>query len=157
MPVDTCWSKHSRWACCGLNATHANLLRSLPWSYSGDDGSEFNSKALGKWAYENKVALDFSRSIKLTDGPFVEPINGSLRDECWNSYGFLSLDDAREQIETWREEYGTSHLHSIAERFNDVRMSKSAPWSRKSQLLGTIVFLGEGALKGLENSNYTCN
>ena len=32
-----------------------------------DNGSEFISKALDKWAYENKVVLDFSRPGKPTD------------------------------------------------------------------------------------------
>jgi hypothetical protein len=34
-----------------------------------------------------------------------------LRDECLNTHWFLSLDDAREKIETWRpEEYVKKHL-----------------------------------------------
>ncbi len=32
-----------------------------------DNGSEFISKALDKWAYDNKVTLDFSRPGKPTD------------------------------------------------------------------------------------------
>ena len=69
-----------------------------------DNGCEFISKALDKWAYENKVSLDFSRPGKPTDNPFIESFNGSFRDECLNSHWFLSLEDAREKIETWREE-----------------------------------------------------
>jgi putative transposase len=32
-------------------------------------------------------------------------VNGSFRDECLNSHWFLSLDDTREKIEDWRNEY----------------------------------------------------
>lgn len=64
------------------------------------NGSEFISKALDKWAYENGVTLDFSRPGKPTDNPFIESFNGSLRDECLNSHWFLSLGDAREKIES---------------------------------------------------------
>jgi len=49
-----------------------------------DNGSEFISKALDKWAYENEVTLDFSRPGKPTDNPFIESFNGSFRDECLN-------------------------------------------------------------------------
>jgi putative transposase len=45
-----------------------------------DNGSEFISKVLDKWAYENKVELDFSRPGKPTDNPFIESFNGSFRD-----------------------------------------------------------------------------
>lgn len=34
-----------------------------------DNGSEFISKALDRWAYENRVVLDFSRPGKPTDYP----------------------------------------------------------------------------------------
>jgi putative transposase len=50
-----------------------------------DNGSEFISKILDKWAYENKVELDFSRPGKPTDNPFIESFNGSSRDECLNT------------------------------------------------------------------------
>lgn len=64
-----------------------------------DNGSEFISKVLDKWAYENQVVLDFSRPGKPTDNPFIESFNGSFRDECLNSHWFLSLNDARDKIE----------------------------------------------------------
>lgn len=51
-----------------------------------DNGSELISKVLDKWAYENKVTLDFSRPGTPTDNPFIESFNGSFRDECLNSH-----------------------------------------------------------------------
>jgi len=50
-----------------------------------DDGSEFISKAMDKWAYDNDVVLDFSRPGKPTDNRFIESFNGSFRDECLNT------------------------------------------------------------------------
>jgi putative transposase len=77
-----------------------------------DNGSEFISKALDKWAYDNKVVLDFSRPGKPTDNPFIESFNGSFRDECLNVNWFLSLEDAKEKIEAWRKEYNEFRPHS---------------------------------------------
>ncbi len=77
-----------------------------------DNGSEFISRALDRWAYENKVTLDFSRPGKPTDNPFIESFNGSFRDECLNTNWFLSLEDAREKIEAWRQEYNHFRPHS---------------------------------------------
>ena len=77
-----------------------------------DNGSEFISKALDKWAYDNKVTLDFSRPGKPTDNPFIESFNGSFRDECLNVNWFLSLDDARHKIDEWRRDYNEFRPHS---------------------------------------------
>lgn len=77
-----------------------------------DNGSEFISKDLDKWAYENGVVLDFSRPGKPTDNPFIESFNGRFRDECLNTNWFLSIDDAREKIDTWQREYNNFRPHS---------------------------------------------
>jgi putative transposase len=71
----------------------------VPERIKVDNGSEFISKALDKWAYDNHVTLNFSRLGKPTDNAFIESFNGSFRDECLNVHWFLSLADAREKIE----------------------------------------------------------
>lgn len=76
------------------------------------NGSELISKALDKWAYANKVTLDFSRPEKPTDTNLIEPFNGSFRDECLNTRWFLSLDDARQKIEKWPRNYNRYRPHS---------------------------------------------
>lgn len=60
-----------------------------------DNGPEFISKALDRWAYEKKIELEFSRPGKPTDNAFSESFNGSLRDECLNVnwFWFLSLEE----------------------------------------------------------------
>ena len=73
-------------------------VRGAPKTIRVDNGPEFISKALDRWAYENGVTLDFSRPGKPTDNAFVESFNGRLRDECLNSHWFLSLADARIKI-----------------------------------------------------------
>jgi putative transposase len=86
--------------------------QAVPLRIQVDNGSEFISKALDKWAYDNKVTLDFSRPGKPTDNPFIESFNGSFRDECLSTHWFLSLEDAKEKIERWREEYNNFRPHS---------------------------------------------
>jgi putative transposase len=83
-----------------------------PKNIKVDNGSEFISKVLDKWAYEHHVSLVFSRPGKPTDNSYIESFNGSFRDECLNLHWFLSLDDARKKIEAWRIEYNTFRPHS---------------------------------------------
>ncbi len=77
-----------------------------------DNGPEFISKSLDFWAYWNGVQLDFSRPGKPTDNAFIESFNGKLRGECLNQHWFLSLDDAQEVVEAWREDYNRNRPHS---------------------------------------------
>lgn len=84
----------------------------LPKKIQTDNGTEFASRAFDKWAYEQQVTLDFSRPGRPTDNPFIESFNGSFRDECLNTHWFLSLQDAREKIESWRQEYNDFRPHS---------------------------------------------
>lgn len=84
----------------------------VPQRIQVDNGSEFISKDFDKWAYENKVILDYSRPGKPTDNPFIESFNGSFRDECLNTHWFLSLDDAYEKINAWVGEYNNFRPHS---------------------------------------------
>jgi putative transposase len=76
-----------------------------------DNGSEFISKEMDRWAYENQVVLDFSRPGKPTDNPYIESFNGKFRDECLSVNWFLDLDDARQKIEAWRQEYNELRPH----------------------------------------------
>jgi putative transposase len=101
-----------RHRCGGGDGTDQNIARRVPQRIQCDNGSEFISKALDKWAYDNEVTLDFSRPGKPTDNPFIESFNGSFRDECLNVNWFLSLEDAKEQIQLFKEEYNGFRPHS---------------------------------------------
>ena len=83
----------------------------LPQRIQTDNGPEFISKEMDRWAYDNKIVVDYSRPGKPTDNAFVESFNGSFRDECLNAHWFLSLEDAAEKIEAWRQEYNHYRPH----------------------------------------------
>ena len=84
----------------------------VPKRIQTDNGSEFISKEVDRWAYENGVIMDYSRPGKPTDNPFIESFNGSFRDECLNAHWFLSLEDADEKMVSWRVEYNSYRPHS---------------------------------------------
>ena len=86
--------------------------RGLPERIKTDNGTEFTSLVYDKWAHEKGITTDYSRRGKPTDNGTIERFNGSLRDECLNVNWFLSLEDACEKIETWREDYNKFRPHS---------------------------------------------
>ena len=84
----------------------------VPKTIRLDNGPEFISKDLDRWASLNEVTLDFSRKGKPTDNAYCESFNGTFRDECLNTSWFLSLEDAVNKIGAWRTEYNTFRQHS---------------------------------------------
>ena len=76
-----------------------------------DNGPEFVSKELDLWAYANGVVLDFSRPGKPTDNAFIEAFNSRVRAECLSQHWFLSLEDAKEKVESWRTDYNLVRPH----------------------------------------------
>jgi putative transposase len=90
--------------------------RGLPRSITVDHGTEFTSKALDEWAYQNGVLLDFTRPGKPTDNGLCESFNGRLRDECLNVTEFTSIDHAKAHIEAWRIDYNEHRPHGALGR-----------------------------------------
>lgn len=86
--------------------------RGRPQVIQVDNGPEFISKDLDRWAYWNNVQLDFSRPGKPTDNAMVEAFNSRFRQECLNEHWFMSLGDAEQKIEAWRLEYNGDRPHS---------------------------------------------
>lgn len=77
-----------------------------------DNGPEFTSKILDRWAYEHCVELQFIEPGKPVQNAFVESFNGTMRNECLNEHWFLGLEDAQVLIEAWRIDYNTQRPHS---------------------------------------------
>jgi putative transposase len=99
-----------------------------------DNGSEFISRALDLWAYKNHIVLDYSRPGKPTDNPYIESFNGSFRDECLNVHWFLSLEDARQKIETWRIDYNRFRPHSAINDLTPEEMYENHKYGLKTNI-----------------------
>ena len=77
-----------------------------------DNGTEFTSKAILKWANENGVEWYYIDLGKPQQNGYIESFNGSLRDECLNEEIFESLADARRKLALWRYDYNHIRPHS---------------------------------------------
>ena len=84
----------------------------LPAELQMDNGTEFRSKAMDLWAYENKLKLVFIEPGKPTQNGHIESFNGRFRAECLDQEWFGSLTQAREIIEAWRISYNSQRPHS---------------------------------------------
>lgn len=104
---------------------HIILQRGKPTRIKADNGLEFISIAPDRWAYDNQVVFYFSRPGKPTGNAFIESYNGSLRDECLNVHWFMSLEDAQEKLENWRQDYNCFRPHLSLRDLPPVVFAKS--------------------------------
>lgn len=77
-----------------------------------DNGSEFRSTVMAKWARDNEVLQYFIEPGKPTQNAYCESFNGRFRDECLNQNWFMTLEEARLIIRSWRREYENIRPHS---------------------------------------------
>ena len=104
--------------------------RGKPLTIKSDNGSEFISKVMDKWAYGRNIELDFSRPRNPTDNAMVESFNGRLRQECLNEHWFMSLQDAQDKIRAWRQHYNKTRPHSALNWMSPNEFARSSPVNR---------------------------
>ena len=100
------------------------LQRGLPQTLVMDNGPEFAGRALDEWAYRNGVNLHFIDPGKPVQNSYIESFNGKFRDECLNEHWFISLDHARDVVETWRIDYNEVRPHSSLEEMTPAEYAR---------------------------------
>lgn len=87
-------------------------VHGLPKEIRVDNGPEFQSRAFLQYCFTNNIQLRTINPGKPTENSFIESFNGKFRDECLNEQCFMSLNDAKEKIEIWRNYYNEERPHS---------------------------------------------
>ena len=75
------------------------------------------------WSLIEKVKITSKGDIALrphvlknhlleSDPAFIESFNGKVRQECLNQHWFLNLQDAKDKLESFREDYNHNRPHS---------------------------------------------
>jgi putative transposase len=96
----------------------ASVLDAVTWKYGVpecivvDNGPEFISLALDKWAAQHGVRLHFIDPGKPMQNGHCESFNSRFRDECLSQIHFVNLVRGRTEIELWRVDYNTRRPHS---------------------------------------------
>lgn len=98
-------------------------LYGKPACIVSDNGTEFTSRAILKWASENRIEWHYIDPGKPQQNAFIESFNGSLRDELLNEELFDSLADARRKLAVWRYDYNNVRPHSSLGNRTPARIS----------------------------------
>jgi len=81
------------------------VTRGAQVSITVDLGTEYMSKALEEWAYRHSMEFGFTRPGQPVENVYIGSFYERLRDERSNINQFVSLEDARFKLETWRIDY----------------------------------------------------
>lgn len=101
---------------------HLIEFRGKPKAIRSDNGTEFTSNAILKWALENQLEWQYIQPGKPQQNGHIESFNGKLRDECLNENLFFDLRQSREVIERWRSDYNHNRPHSGLKGLTPVEM-----------------------------------
>ena len=77
--------------------------------------------------------MDFIRLGKPVENGFIESFNGRLRDECLNVEVFFTLEDVREKLARWQQDYNLLRPHSALQ--DQAPVSVAAQWAATAQTL----------------------
>lgn len=95
---------------CALGT--AMVRYGIPGCIRSDNGSEFIASRVKDWLEDNGIGIQYIDPASPWQNPYVESLNGRLRDECLNRELFSSLLEAQIVLEDWRKEYNTKRPHS---------------------------------------------
>lgn len=78
-----------------------------------DNGPEFISDALKKWAKSKHIDLLYIQPGKPTQNAFVERLNGTIRRECLDLHWFYSMEEINKKLSEWSEHYNNVRPHDV--------------------------------------------
>ncbi len=114
--------------------------RGKPKMIKSDNGTEFTSNAILRWCSEHNIHWHYIQPGKPYQNGSVESFNGKLRDECLNENWFLSLREAQQIVEKWREDYNAFRPHSALQGKTPLEVAShllSLPGKDELLLTGT--------------------
>jgi transposase InsO family protein len=86
--------------------------RGKPGMIVSDNGTEFTSNAVLQWSNERRVEWHYIAPGKPMQNGYIESFNGRMRDELLNESLFLDLDQVRQIVTAWVDDYNTRRPHS---------------------------------------------
>ncbi len=107
--------------------------RGEPAVLRSDNGPEFVSKALLRWAVANRLETALIDPGKPWQNGTNESFNGKFRDECLAMEWFRNRNEARVVIEAWRRHYNEVRPHSSLGQQTPAAFSKSCGIAAESE------------------------
>jgi len=100
--------------------------RGAPQHLRSDNGPEFVSRALLRWAVDESLDIALIDPGKPWQNGTAESFNGKFRDECLSMEWFRNRSEATVVIEQWRQHYNAVRPHSSLGNMTPAAYSRIA-------------------------------
>lgn len=101
------------------------MRHGLPQTLKFDNGPEFASLKLARWAADRNIDLHFIDPGKPMQNGHVESFNSRLREECLNEHDFANLTEAQDHIRQWHRFYNYERAHSALDWTTPIAFLRS--------------------------------
>jgi putative transposase len=85
--------------------------RDCPTQIRMDNGPELISHRLANWAQEQHILLAHSQPGKPAQNAYIERFNRTFREDVLDAYLFSSIEEVRQIVDDWMEEYNLVRPH----------------------------------------------
>jgi putative transposase len=109
--------------------------RGSPRVMRSDNGPEFVSKAILKWALGSGLDSALIDPGKPWQNGTNESFNGKFRDECLSMEWFRTRAEAKVMIETWRQHYNNVRPHSSLNKLTPTAFRQSCGIAAKTEAI----------------------
>jgi putative transposase len=102
----------------------AARFRGYPQAIRTDNGPEFVSRAFLGWLQRHGIRHVLIQPGRPMQNGYIESFNGRFRDECLNEHWFETLEQARETVRVWVQDYNEVRPHSSIGRIPPRRFAR---------------------------------
>ena len=125
---------------------HLINRREKPKRIRMDNGPEFIALMTQTWSFAQEIEFCYIQPGKPTQNAYIERFNGSLRRGVFDAFVFEHIDQAREEVDKWMDDYNNHRPHDSLGRVTPKMFGENLERVQEGTLLDSL------KIEALENN-----